>query len=99
MVHTSGAIELFKHFHDDLNMRFGGIRKPRTYSNLDLSNRSGWLLKGSKAEGPGGADWNYSVPSFREWYTKQHLHFLEEGLDFWWNDEGETEWFTYCEWS
>ena len=30
-VHTDNAPELFAHFHNDLHMRFGGIRKPRTY--------------------------------------------------------------------
>jgi len=35
-VSTSGPVELLKHFHQDLNMRFGGIRKPRSYSNIEL---------------------------------------------------------------
>ena len=30
-VHTDNAPELFAHFHNDLHMRFAGIRKPRTY--------------------------------------------------------------------
>ena len=39
-------------------------------------------------------NWNFSVPAFREWYTSTHAHFIEDGMDFWWNDEGETAWFT-----
>lgn len=27
---TSGPVQLFDHFHSGANMRFGGIRKPRT---------------------------------------------------------------------
>ena len=38
---TTDAPSLFKHFRDDLRMHFGGIRKPRTYSNIALSNSSG----------------------------------------------------------
>ena len=41
---TNGPVELFDHFHKDINMRFSGIRKPRSYSNIALSNASGWLL-------------------------------------------------------
>ena len=26
---TDGPVELFQHLHRDLNVRFGGIRKPR----------------------------------------------------------------------
>ena len=39
-------------------------------------------------------NWNFSVPALREWYTSTHAHFIEDGMDFWWNDEGETAWFT-----
>ena len=42
---------------------------------------------------------NFTSASLREWYTKTHLHFLEDGVDFWWNDEGETEWFVYLYWN
>jgi alpha-glucosidase len=39
------------------------------------------------------------VASFRDWYTKGHLHFLKDGMSYWWNDEGETQWFTYYYWN
>ena len=32
-------------------------------------------------------------------YAQGHTHFLEDGIDYWWNDEGETEWFTYLYWN
>jgi len=28
----------------------------------------------------------------------EHIHFLRDGVSFWWNDEGETQWFTYHWW-
>jgi alpha-glucosidase len=39
------------------------------------------------------------VDSLRTWYTEKHLHFLDDGVDFWWNDEGETQWYTYHYWN
>ena len=32
-------------------------------------------------------------------YTKTHLHFIEDGIDFWWNDEGETFYFAFHYWN
>ena len=33
------------------------------------------------------------------WYTRTHAHFVKDGMDFWWNDEGETAWYTYLRWN
>ena len=81
-VTTKGPVQLLKHFKDDLSMRFGGIRKPRSYSNVELSNSSGWLLPDKDSVGAGGNNWNYSVPSFRNWYTDHSLHFLRDGISY-----------------
>ena len=32
-------------------------------------------------------------------YAKNSEHFVSDGIDFWWNDEGETQWFTYHWWN
>jgi alpha-glucosidase (family GH31 glycosyl hydrolase) len=40
-----------------------------------------------------------SAPGWSDWYVENHLHFLQDGLDYWWNDEGETQWFTYTWWN
>ena len=95
---TSGPAELFEHFKRDLNMRWAGIRKPRTYSNQALSNASGWLLPDIFSVGAGDYNWNMSAPGWADWYTTNHLHFLEDGVEFWWCDEGETQWLTYLWW-
>lgn len=76
---TSGPAELLAHFHDDLSMRWSGIRKPRTYSNAALSNASGWLLPDSFSVGAGNLNWNMSAPGWSAWYTEGHLHFLRDG--------------------
>ena len=38
-----------------------GIRKPRSYSNVELSNTSGWMLAQDTNVGAGGNNWNYTV--------------------------------------
>lgn len=99
-VTTHGPAELLSYFHGPpLHMRWGGIRKPRSYSNIELSNASGWLLPDADSVHAGGNNWNYSIAALRDWYTANHLHFLDDGVDFWWNDEGETQWFTYLYWN
>ena len=44
-------------------------------------------------------NFNFSLPAMRTWYTATHVHFVADGMDFWWNDEGETAWFTYLLWN
>ena len=93
-VTCTDAADVFNHFKaPPLNMHFGGIRKPRTYSNKKLSQGNGWLLPNASDVGEGGdINFNFSDASMRAWYTKTHGHFIEDGMDFWWNDEGETSW-------
>eukprot|EP01047_Picozoa_sp_COSAG01_P062663 COSAG01_NODE_8001_length_2958_cov_1.785939_6_plen_66_part_00 len=65
-------------------MHFGGIRKPRTYSNKNLLQTNGWLLPPASNVGEGGdINMNFSVPAMRAWYTKTHAHFIKDGMDFW----------------
>ena len=80
---TTDAPSLLAHFHKDINMRFSGIRKPRTYSNQAISNTSGWLLPNSFDVGAGDNNWNMSAPGWSEWYVANHLHFLRDGIDYW----------------
>lgn len=54
-------------FGQALNVRWAGIRKPRTYSNVAFCNASGWLLPDSDSVGAGGNNWNYTVDAFRQW--------------------------------
>ena len=30
------------------------------------------------------------MPAARQWYAKKQADYLTAGVDFWWNDEGET---------
>lgn len=75
-------------YHSKLNVRFGGIRKPRIANATVLKEvtQKGWLLSGNNL--------NFSMPEVQEWYALQQAHYLKDGVDFWWNDEGETEYET-----
>ena len=93
-------MDLFQHFHSSLHIRFGGIRKPRTYSNAALSNASGWLLPSTFEVGAGPNNWNMTPGNgWEEWWVPRTEHFLRDGMDFWWNDEGETQYWTYTWWN
>lgn len=47
----------------------------------------------------GWINWNFSEASFRSWYAEAQRHLVADGFDFYWNDEGETSWFTYLGWN
>jgi alpha-glucosidase (family GH31 glycosyl hydrolase) len=49
-----------------------------------MARQRGWLIGN-------GRNLNYSMPEVREWYGQNIAHFLQEGVNFWWNDEGETQ--------
>ena len=93
--------DVFAHFQSPpLSLHFGAIRKPRTYSNKALCEANGWLLPNASDVGEGGdINFNFSAPGMARWYVDGHAHFIEDGMDFWWNDEGETSWFTYLLWN
>ena len=71
---------------------------------LAFANASGWLL-GTYASndpsrpGPASNNLNMAVPALRSWYADKQAHYLKDGVDFWWNDEGETEFSTYHLWN
>ena len=92
-----------KQYHDELHMRFGGIRKPRLGNSelLVMAHSKNWTVDADHSGGaPGGTrNLNYTVTALREWYAEQHAHYLKEGVDFWWNDEGETYYFAFYYWN
>ena len=108
IVKTSNATDLLRYIHDGigsddnkhtLRMRFSGIRKPRSYSHYNISKKNGWLLPDADTVGAGLNNWNYTIKLFLDWYTNGNEHFVRDGIDFWWNDEGETQWYTYYYWN
>jgi len=102
--------EQFADYHNK-NIKVGGIRKPRL-GNKDLlkdAGEKGWLFSHGEPGGIFPPKWedayavgrnvNFSNPEARAWYAQKTSHFFEEGMSFWWNDEGETDVFTYHWWN
>ena len=72
-----------------------------TSFSLTDAKAKGWLV------GQGGVpgtpvstrNLNYSLADVRNMYMQQNAGFIKDGVDFWWNDEGETMYFTFYWWS
>lgn len=98
-------------YHKDLNLRFGGIRKPRlgNSDSLTMAKRKHWTVDTSTFDNTPEFDstpnsvnarnLNYTIDEVREWYAKQGAHYLDDGVDFWWNDEGEAFYFMFYYWN
>jgi alpha-glucosidase len=99
------------YYRDELHVKFGGLRKPRLGNTelLEQATAKGWILP--QAE-PGGRwppnmarsyawhrNLNYSDPEVRKWYGEQIKAYIQDGVEFWWNDEGETDFFTFYWWN
>ena len=81
-------------------MRFGGIRKPRLGNTalLNMARNKNWLVGAGSGDG-GGRNLNYSRTDVQEWYGEQQLPLLKAGVEYFWNDEGETSFFTFHWWN
>ena len=82
----------------------GGIRKPRLGNTALLQEAAelGILLPGDESSALGyanGRNINYSNPDARNWYASKEEHYLTDGVSFFWNDEGETDFFTFHFWN
>jgi len=87
-----------------------GIRKPRL-GNLEALNdlrQRGWItaIDSAVAGGRGGRGrgteqrlLDYSKPEVRDWYARQMTPLLKDGIDGWWNDEGEQTYTMYTYWN
>jgi len=100
----------FKEYLKDYKIHFGGIRKPRLGNTAMLQHArdKGWLLPGEEAAAqvpsePYGyaqnRNLNYTKPDVRSWYIEKQKHYYDDGVSFWWNDEGETSYFTFHWWN
>ncbi len=82
-----------------MGFHFGAIRKPRfgNSGNLAECRSNGWLLPGG--ESGSGRNMNFTTAAARKWYQEKNQHYLEEGVDFWWNDEAEVSYFQFDGWN
>ena len=82
---------------------------------LDYARAQGWVLPGGERRLAGAKDdsaehtpdlgyaeqrnLDYSIAAARDWYVEQQAHYLTDGVSFFWNDEGETDYFTFHWWN
>ena len=79
-------------------MHFGRIRKPRTYSNKAPSQER-LAAAGRFGCRRGRRHQLQLLQRGHEQVAHGHAHFIKDGIDFWWNDEGDTSWYTYLLWN
>lgn len=85
-------------------VHFVGIRKPRmgNTANLELIRKSDWDVHGpgvKRDEKYHCRDVDFKNPKFSAWYVKHTVPLLEQGVDGWWDDEGEGTFTTYYYWN
>ena len=78
-------------------IKFIGIRKPRlgNTSDIELARKNGWLIHPESDS----RDLNFSIPSLQKWYDEKMEPLLKEGVDAWWDDEGESYYSCYYWWN
>lgn len=97
--HPAEQIRNYQH----QGVHFVGIRKPRLGNarTLKMARAKGWLLPANHPEKNKfhSRDVNFANPEFRKWYVAQSAGLLRDGIDGWWNDEGEGTFTTYFYWN
>jgi len=99
-------------YRSDYHVRMAGIRKPRIGNANDLVQlrESGWILPNGEPAGTyppsghyaDGRSLDYSMADVRGWYADRMMHYTTQGVggvDFWWNDEGEANYYTFWFWN
>jgi alpha-glucosidase len=88
--------------YQDQGVHFVGIRKPRL-GNADvlaMARAKGWTAFGSDDNNHVTArEVKFENPDFREWYIQHSAPLLRDGVDGWWNDEGESRFTLYYYWN
>lgn len=85
-------------------VHFVGIRKPRlgNTANLELIRIKGWDVHGpgvKRDEKYHCRDVDFKNPKFSAWYVGHTVPLLQQGVDGWWDDEGEGTFTTYYYWN
>ena len=85
-------------------VHFVGIRKPRigNDASLEMIRKKGWDVHGpgvKRDEKYHCRDVDFKNPKFSAWYLEHTVPLLEQGVDGWWDDEGEGTFTTYYYWN
>merc|ERR1719210_231649 len=85
-----------------MGFHFGGIRKPRIGNDALLKEcrDNGFLWPAGLYNVNGdGRNLNFTSNASRRWFQEKNQHYLDDGVDFWWNDEGEVMYFQFDGWN
>ncbi len=87
-----------RHLHD-AGVHVVGIRKPRLGDRdaLAMARRKHWDLPGQAGTDARGV--RFADADARAWYARQNEPLLRDGIDGWWNDEGEASYTTFFRWN
>lgn len=100
-----------KTYLEELHFHFGGIRKPRLGNSALIAEAAnkGWILPNGEPAGTYPPDWDgayaigrnldFGQKDVRDWYAEQMEPLYAAGASFWWNDEGEADYFTFHWWN
>lgn len=83
-------------------VHFVGIRKPRMGNSdvLAMMRAKGWnAFPAADTNHVTAREVRFDDPGFREWYVEQSAPLLEDRVDGWWNDEGESRFTLYFYWN
>ncbi len=78
------------------NIKFIGIRKPRLGNNLslDTARNNGWLSNPKTDR-----DLDFKNLGLQAWYKAKNKPLIKDGVDAWWDDEGESYYTCYYWWN
>lgn len=83
-------------------IHFVGIRKPRLGNSelLAMARSKGWILPAGRNAAPiDSRGLDFSNPAVRDWYASKIVPLLRQGVDGWWDDEGEINYTQYYWWN
>jgi alpha-glucosidase len=88
------------HNYEKQGVHFIGIRKPRLGNDKSLAmmRSKNWDLK-NQQNGFEVRDLDFANPDLSDWYVQQSAPLIADGVDGWWNDEGEASYTTYFYWN
>jgi alpha-glucosidase len=78
------------------------IRKPRLGNSalLVMARAKGWILPAANSASPiDTRNLDFHNPAVQTWYAQQLIPLLRQGIDGWWDDEGEINYTQYYWWN
>jgi len=92
--------EQLKMYQEEMHVRVGAIRKPRlgNSSAIEHARKEGWIFP-LNTDLFQGRFLDFANPEVRNYYQEEMQGYADAGIDFWWNDEGEANYYTYYWWN